>query len=137
MSKPAESSACDSAAVAAPDKSSIEGFLGDIFYPEWVARLESQQAQKDLSELAVFHNCIMPYAAGTVDHVLGCTFRYVVQFLDTDEALYDHGQRMLGDWFSSRAQRDAIKASGISARTYAQALVAHCTIVGAEKAVLQ
>ena len=118
----------------------IEQFLSRVFAPSDVAKWQAEQAAiDDISKRVAFQVFLVPFAEGrlSANQVKTCTYRYVIQHLDTQDPLDERGWRMINcDWFSSREQAELMKSKLVCARQYAQALVQHKNIVKAEKEVL-
>jgi len=119
----------------------LEQFLNGMFSADQVAQMQKQEAEKSsILEGAAFGTFVVPFAEGkvTTEQLSNCTYRHVVKFLNhPTETLTAHEWRVTSfDWFSSQERARAIQQRGISARTYAQALVTHKNIVLAETALL-
>jgi len=126
-----------SASSEAKGATNIAQFLAAAFRPEQIAQWQADSQDEDLSENGAFKCFVVPFSRGERSDLGGCTYRHVVKFLDTDEALTDHEWRTASfDWFSSNEQARAIKAKGVPARQHAQALAQHKSVAKAEKALL-
>jgi hypothetical protein len=111
--------------------------LLNAFPVDDIAHYQARKALEDLSDLPMFTYFIVPYAQGTKTDLTGCTYRYVVDYLDSDNKLDELAHiKCHFDWFSSVARALEIKARKVSAIQYAKALAEHKTIAQAEEAVL-
>ena len=115
--------------------------LQRMFSAEQVGNMQKANAEKsEILEGGVCKAMVFPFARGELvaDRLMGCTYRHVVKFLDhPEDKLTAQEWRVASfDWFSSDERARSIQKQGISARTYAQALMEHKNIIRAEDALL-
>jgi len=94
----------------------------------FMQKMFQSHMNEDLSHLASFQR-VKKYADSDGKHDLtGCTFRYIVAYLDDPETKKMDRSETLFDWVTSFDDLDRIKKRGISGLTYARVFLEQKTI---------
>ena len=98
------------------------------FQKQFTFLQEKRDFDADLSRLPAFERIAQYCETKDPDALVGCTFRYVAEYLNTGSTDEDRLTITMNDWISSKTTLELLRERNVSGLDYARSLLMHKSI---------